>query len=118
VRNSPQTEQALSTVLVEGALLTSNKMDVLKGIQQMLASVDMNFKLGELALLFKFLSPDQLLAALLVSRGIVSPQQIAGLGRVKQELAASGMDHNLETLLTMFHILPADQLNQLRAEIG
>jgi hypothetical protein len=78
----------------------------------------MEFKLGELALLFKFLSPDQLLAALLVSRGLVSPQQIAGLGRVKQELAASGMDYDLEALLGMFHILPADQLNQLRAELA
>ncbi len=111
-------DQALSTVLVEGALLTQQKMEALKGIQEMLTSVDMKFKLGELALLFKFLSPDQLLAALLVSRGLVSPQQIAGLGRVKQELAASGMDYDLQTLLTMFHILPADQLSALRAELA
>lgn len=112
-----QAEQALSTVLVEGALLTPAKLEVLTGIQQMLSSVDMSFKLGELALLFRFLSPDQLLAALLVSRGLVSPQQIAGLGRVKQELAASGMDHDLESLLIMFHILPAEQLRRLRAEL-
>jgi hypothetical protein len=108
----------LGTVLVDGALLTENKLEVLKGIQQMLSSVDMSFKLGELALLFKFLSPDQLLAALLVSRGLVSPQQIAGLGRVKQELAGSGMDYDLEALLSMFHILPPEQLHRLRAELA
>ena len=105
-------------MLVEGALLTSNKLEALRGVQQMLASVNMPFKLGELALLFKFLSPDQLLAALLVSRGLVSPEQIAALGRVKQELATSGMDHDLETLLVMFHILPAGQLPDLRAELA
>ena len=118
VRPPTQTERALSNVLVEGALLSEQRLDALKGIQQMLASVDMDFKLGELALLFKFLSPDQLLAALLVSRGLVSPQQIAGLGRVKQELSGSGMDYDLETLLTMFHILPVEQLRSLRAELS
>ena len=112
-----QAEEALGAVLVEGALLTPNKLDALKGIQQMLAGVNMHVKLGELALRFKFLSPDQLLAALLVSRGLVSPQQIAALGRVKQELAVSGMDHDLETLLVMFNVLPADQLRELRAEL-
>jgi hypothetical protein len=115
-RASP-TEKALSTVLVEGALLDEGKMETLKGIQQMLASVDMSFRLGELALLFKFLSPDQLLAALLVSRGLVSPQQIAGLGRVKQDLARSGMDYDLETLISMFNILPPEQLRELRNEL-
>ena len=112
------TDQALGNVLVEGALLTQQKLEVLKGIQQMLMGVEMHFKLGELALLFRFLSPDQLLAALLVSRGLVSPQQIASLGRAKQDLASSGMDHDLETLLVMFHILPAEQLQRLRAELA
>ena len=111
-------DRALGTVLIEGSLLTPNRLEVLKGIQQMLATVDMSFRLGELALLFKFLSPDQLLAALLVSRGLVSPQQIAGLGRVKQELAGSGMDYDLEALLIMFHILPIEQLQQLRDELA
>ncbi len=111
-------ERALSTVLVEGALLTPQKVDVLRGIQRMLSTVDMDFKLGELALLFKFLSPDQLLAALLVSRGVVSPQQIAALGRIKQELGGSGMDYDLETLLIMFHILPAEELRALRKELS
>lgn len=118
VRRATPTEAALGNVLVEGALLSSQKLEALRGIQQMLSTVDMNFKLGELALLFKFLSPDQLLAALLVSRGLVSPGQIAGLGRVKQELGATGMDYDLETLLVMFHILPTEQLRQLRAELA
>jgi hypothetical protein len=121
-RNLPavqsQADQALGTVLVEGALLTPSKLEVLRGVQAMLTSVGMEYKLGELALLFRFLSPDQLLAALLVSRGLVTPQQIAGLGRVKQELAASGMDHDLESLLMMFHILSPDQLRQIRAELS
>jgi hypothetical protein len=121
-RNLPavqsQADQALGTVLVEGALLTPSKLEVLRGVQAMLGSVRMEYKLGELALLFRFLSPDQLLAALLVSRGLVTPQQIAGLGRVKQELAASGMDHDLESLLMMFHILSPDQLRQIRAELS
>jgi hypothetical protein len=110
-------DRALGTVLVEGALLSPRKLEVLKGIQQMLTSVEMEFKLGELALLFKFLSPDQLLAALLVSRGLVTPQQIAGLGRIKQELGGSGMDYDLETLLVMFHVLPAEELRELRKEL-
>ncbi len=111
-------ETALGRVLVEGALLSPERLAALKGIQRLLANVDMDFKLGELALMFQFLSPDQLLAALLVSRGLVSPQQIAGLGRVKQELAAGGMEHDLEHLLTMFHILPVEQIRALRAELG
>ena len=113
-----QGERALGTVLVEGALISPRKLEVLKDIQRMLSGVDMDFKLGELALLFKFLSPDQLLAALLVSRGVVSPQQIAGLGRIKQELSGSGMDYDLETLLIMFHILPAEELRELRRELA
>jgi hypothetical protein len=111
------TERALSTVLVEGAMLTDQKLEALRGIQQMLTGVGMQFKLGELALLFKFLSPDQLLAALLVSRGLVSPQQIASLGRIKQELAATGKDEDLATLLLKFQVLPADQLRALQGEL-
>jgi hypothetical protein len=113
----PGAERALGDVLVEGALLSPNKLETLQGIQRMLGSASMEFKLGELALLFKLLSPDQLLAALLVSRGLVTPQQIAGLGRIKQELSGSGMDYDLETLLIMFHILPAEDLRALRKEL-
>jgi hypothetical protein len=72
---SPQ-EESLGAVLVEGALLSEDKLEALLDMQQMLANANMDYKLGELALLFKFLSPDQLLAALLVSRGLVSPQPI------------------------------------------
>ena len=117
IRTQPA-ETALGTVLVEGALLSPERLAALKGIQRLLASVSIDFRLGELALMFQFLSPDQLLAALLVSRGLVSPQQIAGLGRVKQELAVGGMEHDLEDLLTMFHILPSEQIRALRAELG
>ena len=115
---STPTETALSSVLVEGALLTPNKLETLRGIQEMLSSVNQPRKLGELAVMFKFLSSDQLLAALLVSRGLVSPQQIASLGRMKQELAATGMDNDLETLLVRFNILPAEQLHSLRQELA
>lgn len=118
VYRATPTEKALSTVLVEGALLDEGKMETLQGIQQMLAGVNMKFKLGELALLFKFLSPDQLLAAVLVSRGLVTPAQIAGLGRAKQDLASSGMDYDLETLISMFNILPPEQLRELRDELA
>lgn len=118
MRAPTPTETALGSVLVEGALLTPNKLETLRGIQEMLATVNQPRKLGELAVMFKFLSQDQLLAALLVSRGLVSPQQIASLGRVKQELAATGMDNDLETLLVRFNILPAEQLHQLRQELA
>lgn len=117
IRTQPA-ETALGTVLVEGALLSPERLAALKGIQRLLANVNMDFRLGELALMFQFLSPDQLLAAMLVSRGLVSPQQIAGLGRAKQELAATGIEHDLESLLTTFHILPAEQIRALRAELG
>jgi hypothetical protein len=117
LHNEPA-ERALGNVLVEGALLSPEKLDALRGIQRLLADVNMDFRLGELALIFQFLSPDQLLAAMLVSRGLVSPQQIAGLGRAKQDLAKSGMDYDLEQLLIKFHILPAEQIRALRAELG
>ena len=114
---TPQ-EESLGSVLVEGALLSEQKLEALQDMQQMLANANMDYKLGELALLFKFLSADQLLAALLVSRGLVSPQQIANLGRTKQDLANSGMDYNLADLLTMFHVLPEEQVRQISQEIA
>jgi hypothetical protein len=103
---------------VEGALLSEQKLEALRGVQEMLSNVHIDFKLGELALLFKFLSPDQLLAALLVSRGLVTPQQIANLGRTKQDLASSGMEYSLADLLIMFDILPEEQVLQIRKEIA
>jgi hypothetical protein len=110
-------EESLGSVLVEGSLLSEQKLEALRGVQHMLSNVNIDFKLGELALLFKFLSPDQLLAALLVSRGLVTPAQIANLGRTKQDLAGSGMEYTLADLLVMFDILPQEQVLQMRQEI-
>jgi hypothetical protein len=111
-------ERALSTLLQDGAVMAPQKLDALRTVQETLASVGMDFSLGDLALLFRFLTPDQLLAALLVSRGLVTAEQIATLGRVKQEMLASGKDYTLEELLAMFNILPADQVRALRAELS
>jgi hypothetical protein len=114
---SPQ-DESLGSVLVEGALLSEKKLETLQDMQQMLSDVQVDVKLGELAVLFKFLSRDQLLAAELVSRGLVTPQQIANLGRTKQDLASSGMEYNLADLLTMFDVLPEEQVRQICKEIA
>ena len=114
----PAEERALGAVLVEGALLSSQRLDVLAEIRHMLTTVDVDIKLGELALLFRFLSPDQLLAALLVSRRLITPEQIAALGRIKQEMGASGINYDLETLLVMFNIMSRDDLDRLRSELA
>ncbi len=110
-------EKALSDVLVEGQLLSRQTLDMLKGVRKMLKASNMQANIGELAMMFKFLTPDQLLAALLVSRELVSPQQIATLGRKKQELADRGQDVDLEKLLEMYHIVPREQLDEIRAEM-
>lgn len=111
-------DRALSTVLSDGTVMAPQRLDALRAIQQTLAAVGMDFSLGDLAMLFKFLTPDQLLAALLVSRGLVTAEEIASLGRIKQELLAAGKDYDLETLLVMFNVLPADQVRALQAELG
>jgi hypothetical protein len=110
-------EKALSDVLVEGALLSRQTLEMLKGVRKMLKAQNMQANIGELAMMFKFLTPDQLLAALLVSRELVSPQQVAALGRKKQELAEQGHDIELEKLLEMYHIVPREQLDEIRAEM-
>jgi hypothetical protein len=110
-------EKALSDVLIEGALLSRQTLDMLKGVRKMLKASNMQVNIGELAMMFKFLTPDQLLAALLVSRELVSPQQIAALGRKKQELADGGREVDLEKLLEMYHIVPRAQLDEIRAEM-
>jgi hypothetical protein len=110
-------EKALSDVLVEGALLSRQTLDMLKGVRKMLKAQNMQANIGELAMMFKFLTPDQLLAALLVSRELVSPQQVAALGRKKQEMAEQGHDIDLEKLLEMYHIVPREQLDEIRAEM-
>jgi hypothetical protein len=115
---NPADEQALSNVLVEGALLSPQSLEVLRGVQQMLSTVEMKLNIGELATLFNMLSRDQYLAALLVSRGLVTPEQIASLGRVKQELAANGQDYSLEELLVKFKVLSLEEVGRIRAELG
>jgi hypothetical protein len=112
-----RSERALSTILADGAVMAPQRLDALRSIQQTLSAIGMDFSLGDLAMLFKFLTPDQLLAALLVSRGIVNAEEIASLGRIKQELLATGKDYDLETLLVMFDVLPADEVRALRAEL-
>jgi CheY-like chemotaxis protein len=111
-------ERALSTILMDSAVMAPKRLDALRTVQQALGAVGMEFSLGELALLFKFLTPDQLLAALLVSRGVVTAEEIASLGRIKQELLATGKDYDLETLLVMFNVLAADEVRALKAELG
>jgi len=113
-----RTERALSTILIDSAVMAPQRLDALRSIQQTLGVVGMEFTLGELALLFKFLTPDQLLAALLVSRGVVTAEEIASLGRIKQELSATGKDYDLETLLVMFNVLTAEEVQELQAELG
>jgi hypothetical protein len=112
-----QSEKALSDVLIEGALLSRQTLDMLKGVRKMLRASNMQANIGELAMMFKFLTADQLLAALLVSRELVSPQQIAALGRKKQELAEQGRDIDLEKLLEMYHFVPREQLDDIRAQM-
>jgi hypothetical protein len=117
-RSDARTERALSTILMDGAIMAPQRLDALRSVQETLGAVGMTFSLGELALLFKFLTPDQLFAALLVSRGVVTAEEIASLGRIKQELLATGKDYDLATLLVMFNVLPAEEVAALQAELG
>ena len=112
-----RSDRALSTILMDSAVMAPQRLDALRAVQQTLASVGMDFTIGDLAMLFKFLTPDQLLAALLVSRGIVTAEEIASLGRIKQELLAAGKDYDLDTLLVMFNVLPAEEVRVLRSEL-
>ncbi len=109
-------ERSLSNVLIEGQLVSQQRLEVTLGIQRLLRGVDMDYRLGELLLMFKFLTPDQLLAALLVSRGLVTPAQVASMGRIKQELHAIGMEYDLENLLILFRLLSSEQLREIRSE--
>ena len=80
----------------------------------MLRGVDLNYQLGEILLMFKLLTPDQLLAASLVSYGMISTQQISALGRIRQELHSIGLEYDLENLLILFRMLTAEQLREIR----
>src|SRR5262249_42051045 len=68
-----QIERSLGNVLVEGQLVSQQRLEVAMGIQRLLRGVDLDYRLGEVLLTFKFLTHDQLLAAVLVSRGLVTP---------------------------------------------
>lgn len=111
-----QVERSLGNVLVEGQLVSQQRLEVALGIQRLLRGVDLDYRLGEVLLTFKFLTHDQLLAAVLVSRGLVTPAQVASIGRIKQELHAIGMEYDLENLLILFRMLSSEQLREIRAE--
>ncbi len=112
-----QIERSLGNVLVEGQLVSQQRLEVALGIQRLLRGVDIDYRLGEVLLTFKFLTRDQLLAALLVSRGLVTPAQVASIGRIKQELHAIGMEYDLENLLILFRMLSSEQLREIRSEL-
>jgi hypothetical protein len=107
--------RSLGSVLLEGHLVPQHRLEVAQNIQRMLRGVDMNYQLGEILLMFKLLTPDQLLAASLVSYGLISSTQISALGRIRQELHAIGLEYDLESLLVLFRILTPEQLREVRA---
>lgn len=107
--------RSLGSVLLEGHLVPEERLQVAQHVQRMLRGVDLNYQLGEILLMFKLLTPDQLLAASLVSYGMISTVQITGLGRIRQELHAMGLEYDLESLLILFRILTPEQLREVRA---
>ncbi len=112
---SGRATRSLGNVLLEGHLVPQHRLEVAQNIQRMLRGVDLNYQLGEILLMFKLLTPDQLLAASLVSYGLISATQISGLGRVRQELHMMGLEYDLESLLVLFRILTPEQLREVRA---
>jgi hypothetical protein len=107
--------RSLGSVLLEGHLVAENRLEVAHNIQRMLRGVDMNYQLGEILLMFKLLTPDQLLAASLVSYGLITTAQISALGRIRQELHAIGLEYDLESLLILFRILTPEQIREVRS---
>ncbi len=112
---SGRATRSLGSVLLEGHLVPQHRLEVAQHIQRMLRGVDMNYQLGEILLMFKLLTPDQLLAASLVSYGLLSTAQISALGRIRQELHSIGLEYDLESLLVLFRILTPEQLREVRA---
>jgi hypothetical protein len=112
---SGRATRSLGSVLLEGHLVPQERLEVAQNIQRMLRGVDMNYQLGEILLMFKLLTPDQLLAASLVSYGLISTAQISALGRIRQELHSIGLDYDLESLLVLFRILTPEQLREVRS---
>ncbi len=111
---SGRTMRTLGSVLLEGHLVPRSRLEVAQNIQRMLRGVDLNYQLGEILLMFKLLTPDQLLAASLVSYGMISTQQIGALGRIRQELHSIGLEYDLESLLILFRMLTPEQLREVR----
>ncbi len=112
---SGRATRSLGSVLLEGHLVPQNRLEVAQSVQRMLRGVDLNYHLGEILLMFKLLTPDQLLAASLVSYGLISTAQISALGRIRQELHSIGLEYDLENLVILFRILSPDQLREVRA---
>jgi hypothetical protein len=106
--------RSLGRVLLEGHLVPQNRLEVAQSIQRMLRGVDLNYQLGEILLMFKLLTPDQLLAASLVSYGLITTAQISALGRIRQELHSIGLEYDLENLLILFRMLTSEQLREVR----
>ncbi|QBD79093.1 hypothetical protein EPA93_25155 [Ktedonosporobacter rubrisoli] len=106
--------RTLGSVLLEGHLVPQNRLEVAQNIQRMLRGVDLNYQLGEILLMFKLLTPDQLLAASLVSYGLITTSQVSALGRIRQELHSIGLEYDLENLLILFRILTPEQLREVK----
>jgi hypothetical protein len=109
--------RSLNKVLLDGHLVPEDRLDVAQSIQRMLRGVDLNYQLGEILLMFKLLTPDQLLAASLVSFGMINTTQISSLGRIRQELHSIGLEYDLENLLVLFRILTPEQLREVRSSL-
>ncbi len=112
---SGRATRSLGSVLLEGHLVPQNRLEVAQSVQRMLRGVDLNYQLGEILLMFKLLTPDQLLAASLVSYGLISTTQISALGRIRQELHSIGLEYDLENLLILFRVLTPEQLREVRS---
>jgi hypothetical protein len=107
--------RSLGSVLLAGHLVPENRLEVAQNIQRMLRGVDLNYQLGEILLMFKLLTPDQLLAASLVSYGMITTAQVSALGRIRQELHSIGLEYDLENLLILFRILTPEQLREAKS---
>ncbi len=114
---SGRATRSLGKVLLDGHLVPHDRLEVAQSIQRMLRGVDLNYQLGEILLMFKLLTPDQLLAASLVSYGLITTTQISALGRIRQELHSIGLEYDLENLLILFRILTPEQLREVRASL-
>ncbi len=114
---SGRATRSLGSVLLAGHLVPQNRLEVAQNIQRMLRGVDLNYQLGEILLMFKLLTPDQLLAASLVSYGMITTAQVSALGRIRQELHSIGLEYDLESLLILFRILTPEQLREAKSGV-